>query len=99
MIARSDSLEHVTPAQRSAIRQICATREIRSLPPEHFVVGLKAALVSVVDEVGIRPGPSRNEFIGRLMTVGIEQFYEMSAAAERVQKADGECRGVHDAFI
>ena len=84
------TLDMVTPEQRSAIREICENSEIRNVRPEHFVIGVKAALLSVVDELGLPPGPTRNEAVGRLLTVCIQQFYEVSSRADGPERADGE---------
>jgi hypothetical protein len=86
----TDDLKTVTPEQQSTIREICATSEIRNVPPEQFVVGFKAAILSVVDELGIAAGPTRSDFVARLMTVCIQQFYASTSLADGVQREDGK---------
>ena len=65
----------VTPEQRSALRQICASPERMTFEPEDFLIAFKLALVDAANEVGIKPGPERNDFLARLVTVYIEEFY------------------------
>ena len=65
----------VTPEQRSALRQICSAPERMTFEPEDFLIAFKLALVDAANEVGIKPGPERNDFLSRLVTVYIEEFY------------------------
>ena len=65
----------VSPEQRAAIRQICSARERHRFEPEDFLIAFKLALVDAAKDVGIPPGPDRNDFMSRLVTVYIEEYY------------------------
>ena len=65
----------VTPEQRAAIRQICSAPERDRFGPEDFLIAFKLAIVDAANDAGIPPGPDRNEFLARLVTVYIEEFY------------------------
>jgi hypothetical protein len=82
----------VSPEQRVLIRRISSAPERDRFEPEHFLIAFKLALVDAANEVGIPPGPDRNDFLARLVTVYIEEFY-------RAPVADGngaEMNGRHD---
>jgi len=65
----------VNSAQRAAIRQICSTPERERFESEDFLIAFKLAIVDAANDVGIPPGPDRNDFLARLVTVYIEEFY------------------------
>jgi hypothetical protein len=65
----------VSSEQRAAIRQICAGPERHRFEPEDFLIAFKLAIVDAANDVGIPPGPDRNEFLAQLVTVYIEEFY------------------------
>ena len=65
----------VTAEQRAAIRQICSAPERDRFEPEDFLIAFKLSIVDAANDVGIQPGPDRNEFLARLVTVYIEEFY------------------------
>ena len=85
----------VTLEQRSVLRQICAAPERVAFEPEDFLIAFKLALVDVANEVGLKPGPGRTDFLARLVTVYIEEFYRSPAsgdgrhAREGAHKRDG----------
>ena len=78
----------VTPEQRLALRQICSAPERMSFAPEDFLIAFKLALVDAANEVGIKPGPQRNDLLSRLVTVCIEEFYRGPLS--------GDARNVHE---
>ena len=55
----------VTAEQRAAIRQICSAPERDRFEPEDFLIAFKLAIVDAANDVGIPPGPDRNEFLAR----------------------------------
>ena len=65
----------VTHEQRMALRQICSAPERIGFEPEDFLIAFKLALVDAANDVGIPPGPDRNDFLARLVSVYIEEFY------------------------
>ncbi len=65
----------VTAEQRAAIRQICSAPDRDRFAPEDFLIAFKLAMVDAANDVGIPPGPDRNEFLSRLVTVYIEVFF------------------------
>lgn len=80
----------VTPEQRMALRQICSAPERTSFEPEDFLIAFKLALVDAANDVGIPPGPDRNDFLARLVSVYIEEFYRFPVAGDAAKKAGGE---------
>ena len=79
----------VTLEQRSALRQICSAPERLSYEPEDFLIAFKLALVDAANEVGIKPGPERNNFLARLVTVYIEEFFRSPASGDGRHGRDG----------
>jgi hypothetical protein len=79
----------VTHEQRSALRQICSGPERMTFEPEDFLIAFKLALVDAANEVGIKPGPERNDFLARLVTVCIEEFYRSPVIGESGIGRDG----------
>lgn len=65
----------VSPEQRAAIRQICSAPERHEFGPEEFLIAFKLAIVDAANDVGIPPSPARNDFLARLVTAYIEEFY------------------------
>jgi hypothetical protein len=86
----------VSSAQRAAIRQICSTPERERFESEDFLIAFKLAIVDAANDVGIPPGPDRNDFLARLVTVYIEEFYGGPAADGNVtaQENGRSFRGV-----
>jgi hypothetical protein len=70
----------VSSEQRAAIRQICSAPERHRFEPEDFLIAFKLAIVDAANDVGIPPSPDRNEFLARLVTVYIEEFYRSPPA-------------------
>ena len=69
------SAKIVSAEQRSVLRQICSAPERKYFEPEDFLIAFKLALVDAANDVGIRPSPERNDFLSRLVSVYIEEFY------------------------
>jgi hypothetical protein len=65
----------VTSEIKAVIRGICSAPERQRFEPEDFLIAFKLALVDAANDVGIPPGPDRNDFLARLVTLYIEEFY------------------------
>lgn len=84
----------VTSEQRAVIRGICSAPERQSVEPEDFLIAFKLALVDAANDVGIQPGPDRNDFLARLVSVYIEEFYRLPVTAgDAAEKAGGQDLG------
>ena len=83
-VAMSEGVKEktVTPEQRSVLRQICSAPERMSLAPEDFLIAFKLALVDAANDVGIKPGPERNDLLSRLVSVYIEEFYRSPVSGD-----------------
>lgn len=79
----------VTPSQRSALRQICSAPERMAFEPEEFLIAFKLALVDAANQVGIRPGPERSDFLSRLVTAYIEEFYRAPVSGDARNAREG----------
>lgn len=79
----------VTAEQRAVIRRICAAPERQTFEPEDFLIAFKLALVEAANAVRIPPGPERNEFLARMVSVYIEEFYRTPLGSESVKGGDG----------
>lgn len=82
----------VTSEQRAVIRRICCAPERESFEPEDLLIAFKLAIVDAANAVGIPPGPYRNDFLARLVSVYIEEFYRVPQSSESMKKRDGEER-------
>ena len=80
----------ITPEQRGVIRQICMAPEKQSFAPEDFLVAFKLALANAANDVGIAPGPERNDFLACLVSVCIEEFYRSAPRSDGAKTADGQ---------
>ena len=79
----------VSDEQRLVLRQICSAPERRAFEPEDFLIAFKLALADAANDVGIPPGPERNDFLSRLVSVCIEEFYRYPSNGGTTSKADG----------
>jgi hypothetical protein len=92
----------VTSAQRAIIHQICSAPEKLTFAPEDFVIAFKLALTDAANDVGLRPGPERNDLLTRLVSLCIEEFFRSrspgdspnisAARSSRVQEIARESR-------
>jgi hypothetical protein len=80
----------VTSEQRAAIRRICSAPERQTFEPEDFLIAFKLAIVDAANAVKIPPGPERNDFLARLVTVYIEEFYRVPQNGESAKNRDGQ---------
>lgn len=82
----------ITAEQRAVIRRICAAPERQAFEPEDFLIAFKLALVEAANAVRIPPGPERNEFLARMVSVYIEEFYRSPEGSESPKYGDGQER-------
>ena len=78
----------MTSEQRTVIRAICLAPERNRFEPEDFLIGFKLAIVDAANDAGIPPGPERNDFLSRLVSVYIEEFFRLPTANEAVTSSD-----------
>jgi hypothetical protein len=72
----------VTSEQRGIINAICSSPEKLAFAPEDFVIAFKLALTNAANEVGIRPGPDRNDLLARLVSICIEEFFRAPSSGD-----------------
>jgi hypothetical protein len=80
----------VSSEQRLVLRQICSSPERTRSEPEDFLIAFKLAVVDAANEAGIPPGPERNDFLARLVSAYIEEFYRYPAAMDSVAKSGNQ---------
>jgi hypothetical protein len=78
----------VTLEQRTVIRSICSAPERHRFEPEDFLIAFKLAVVDAANDVGIPPGPERNDFLAKLVSVYIEEFYRLPIANGAITSSD-----------
>lgn len=93
MLEGSSPESMVTSEQRAAIRRICSAPERQIFEPEDFLIAFKLAIVEAVNAVKIPPGPERNDFLARLVSVYIEEFYRARQSGDSTQNRDEQERG------
>ena len=64
-----------SPALKNALRQICAEAKVRNWPPESLLIAFKAALNTVPAVKRLTRGPDRDEFVARLVSLCIDEYY------------------------
>src|SRR3954463_12990141 len=72
----SRSRKSVTAEKRVVIRRICSAPERWNYTPEDFLIAFKLAIVDAANDGGIPPGPDRTDFLAKLVSVYIEEFYQ-----------------------
>jgi hypothetical protein len=83
----------VTAEHRAVIRGICSAPERQRFEPEDFLIAFKLALADAANAVGIPLGPDRNDFLARLVSVYIEEFYRLPVGNGAVTSSDGARNG------
>lgn len=83
----------VTPEQRAVIRSICSAPERQTFAPEDFLIAFKLAIVDAANAVKLPPGPERNDFLARLVSVYIEEFYRAPQSGESPRNINEQERG------
>jgi hypothetical protein len=85
----SRSRKSVTAEQRVVIRQICSAPERWNYTPEDFLIAFKLAIVDAANEGGIPPGPDRTDFLAKLVSVYIDEFYRSPLPAPTAPDSNG----------
>ena len=67
----------VTGEHRAVIRRICSAPDRQRFEPEDFLIAFKLALVDAANDVGIPLGPDRNDFLAKIVSAYIEEFYRV----------------------
>jgi hypothetical protein len=80
----------VSSEQRAIIQQICSAPEKGTFAPEDFVIAFKLALADAANEVGMAPGPDRNEFLARMVSVCIEEYFRASPISDASRMSTGQ---------
>jgi hypothetical protein len=80
----------VSAEQRAVLQQICSAPERSQFEPEDFLIAFKLALADAANDVGIPPGPERNDFLSRLVTVCIEEFYRFPSNGDGGTRSAGQ---------
>ena len=60
---------------RDAVRRICDEAKRERWPPESFLLAFKKALEMAPAVLRLTMGPDRDEFVARLVSLCIEQYY------------------------
>ena len=84
------SSKTVSDEQRLVLRQICSGPERRVFEPEDFLIAFKLALTDAANDVGIPPGPERNDHLSRLVSACIEEFYRYPSNGAGATRADNQ---------
>ena len=79
----------VTSQMRSAIREICATRQKLAHEHEDSLIAFKLALVDSATDARILPSPERNDLLAKLVTIYIEEYYSSAAASPESSRQNG----------
>lgn len=64
-----------SPTARDAVRRICDEAKREHWPPESFLIALKTALAAAPAVRRLPRGPERDEFVGRVVSLCIEEYY------------------------
>ena len=80
----------VSSEQRAIIHQICSAQEKGAFAPEDFVIAFKLALTDAANHAGISLGPDRNDFLARMVSVCIEEFFRASAISDAPRSASAQ---------
>lgn len=92
MLESSSPAGVVTLEQRAVIRRLCSAPERLTFEPEDFLIAFKLAIVDAANAAKIPPGPERTDFLARLVSVYIEEFYRAPQSGESLQDRDGQER-------
>ena len=74
---------------RSAIREICASREKLAHEHEDSLIAFKLAVVDSANNARIQPSPERNDLLAKLVTIYIEEYYSSAAAQPEGSRQKG----------
>ncbi|MGH7651370.1 MAG: hypothetical protein ACREMS_05955 [Gemmatimonadaceae bacterium] len=79
----------VSAELRGVIREICRAPERQRYAPEDFLIAFKLAVVEAATRAHIPPAPDRNDFLARLVSVYIEEFYRADFPAKQADGVSG----------
>ncbi|MGH7602680.1 MAG: hypothetical protein ACRENK_01640 [Gemmatimonadaceae bacterium] len=79
----------VSAELRATIREICRAPERMHYAPEDFLIAFKLALVDAATRAKIAPGPERNDFIAKLVSVYIDEFYRSDSVLKQPDVSNG----------
>ena len=60
---------------KDAVRLVCGEARVKNWPPESLLIAVKSALQTVPAVQGRIRGPDRDEFLGRIVTLCIDEYY------------------------
>ena len=92
-LGNSASETTVTGEHRAVIRRICSAPERHRFEPEDFLIAFKLALTDAANAVGMPLGPERNDFLAKLVSVYIEEFYRFPGPNGAITSSDGARNG------
>ena len=79
----------VTPEQRRSVRDLCdQSGSVRE--PEQFLIAFKVALIEAANDERIPYGPERNDMLGRLVTVFIDELYKGNTGVDDIRDSLGK---------
>ena len=89
-LASGETGRVVSSEQRAIIHQICSSPEKGTFAPEDFVIAFKLALTDAANDVGMAPGPERNDFLARMVSACIEEFFRASGGGPAPDRTKGQ---------
>ena len=89
-LASGEAGRVVSSEQRAIIHQICSSPEKGTSAPEDFVIAFKLALTDAANDVGIPPGPERTDFLARMVSACIEEFFRSPAVSNAPDRTSGQ---------
>jgi len=69
-----------SPTVRVALGRICSDARISNARPEQFLIAFKRALHSAPALRRLAPGPERDEYIARIVSLCIHEYYREGTA-------------------
>lgn len=72
----------VNQVQRTLIRELCTSPHLRALAPEQFVISMKEMLNTAANDARLPLGRERDDLLFRLLTVSIEEFFQVGANSD-----------------
>jgi hypothetical protein len=71
----SDESLESSPTLRVALRRICNDAKDGKARPEQFLIAFKNALQSAPALRRVTPGPERDEYVARIVSMCIDEYY------------------------
>ena len=76
----SDEKVESSPTLRVALRRICSDAKNSNARPEQFLIAFKRALQSAPTLRRLAPGPERDEYTARIVSLCIHEYYREGTA-------------------